>query len=188
MNLFSLDITILLGVVLASILQSIFGVGVLLFGTPILLICGYSFPDILSTLLPISIGISLSQIIKDHRLVDLSFIRGIFIYTPPFIVLFLFIALSSGKNLGLFIALLLCLFAVKNFYTPLNKAINAITRFEKTWLILTGVYSRLNQPGRLPAHHTRSAKKLPQRYGARDHSSRLYFIRPVSINDTDRHD
>ena len=88
MNLFSLDITILMGVIFASILQSIFCVCVLLFVTPILLICGYSFPDILSTLLPISIGISLSQIIKDHRLVDLSFRRGIFIYTPPIIVLF----------------------------------------------------------------------------------------------------
>ena len=147
MNLFSLDITILMGVIFASILQSIFGVGVLLFGTPILLICGYSFPDILSTLLPISMGISLSQIIKDHRLIDWRFIGGICIYTLPFIVLFLFIALNSGKNLGLFIALLLCLFAVKNFYRPLHKAINTITRFEKTGLILTGVIHGLTNLG-----------------------------------------
>jgi hypothetical protein len=147
MNLFSLEINILLGVMFASILQSIFGVGVLLFGTPILLICGYSFPDILSTLLPISIGISLSQIIKDHRLIDFSFIRGILIYTIPFIVIFLFIALSSGKTLGLLIAVLLCLFALKNFYAPLNKAINKITRFEKTWLILTGVVHGLTNLG-----------------------------------------
>lgn len=147
MNLFSLDINILLGVVLASILQSIFGVGVLLFGTPILLICGYSFPDILSTLLPISIGISLSQIIKDHRLIDFGFIRGILIYTIPFIVLFLFIALSSGKNMGLIIALLLCLFALKNFYAPLRKAMNAIAHFEKTWLVLTGIIHGLTNLG-----------------------------------------
>ncbi len=147
MNLLSLDINILLGVILASILQSIFGVGVLLFGTPILLICGYSFPDILSILLPISMGISLSQIIKDHRLIDMSFIRGICIYTLPFIILFLFIALNSGKNLSPFIALLLFLFAVKNFYAPLNKVINTITRFEKTWLIVTGIIHGLTNLG-----------------------------------------
>jgi hypothetical protein len=147
MNLFSLDINILLGVILASILQSIFGVGVLLFGTPILLVCGYSFPDILSTLLPISVGISLSQIIKDYRLIDFSFIRNILIYTIPFIVLFLFIALNSGKTLGLLIALLLCLFALKNYYAPLHKVINSISRFEKSWLVLTGIIHGLTNLG-----------------------------------------
>jgi len=63
MDAISLEFNIVIGVVIASVVQSIFGVGVLLFGTPILMLHGYEFSDILTTLLPISIAISFSQIL-----------------------------------------------------------------------------------------------------------------------------
>ena len=44
--------------------QSIFGIGLLVFGTPTLMILGYQYSDILSVLLPISCSISLIQIIN----------------------------------------------------------------------------------------------------------------------------
>ena len=46
------------------IIQSIFGIGLLLFGTPTFLILGYDFLNTLNFLLPISIVISLLQFIS----------------------------------------------------------------------------------------------------------------------------
>jgi uncharacterized protein len=147
MNLLPLDFTILFPVIFASIVQSIFGVGVLLFGTPILLLLGYDYSSILTTLLPISIAISTSQIIRDYRQIDFGFICGIMIYTVPFIIFFLLIALNSRKELNLLIATLLCLFALKNFYHPLGNTLNRYAHYEKSWLILTGVIHGLTNLG-----------------------------------------
>ena len=50
-----------------SVFQSVFGVGVLLFGTPIFLLFGYSFVEVLVLLLPISLMISLATVVTDGR-------------------------------------------------------------------------------------------------------------------------
>jgi uncharacterized membrane protein YfcA len=46
-------------IILTATIQSLFGVGVLLFGTPLLLVSGYDFVSTLTTLLPISLTINL---------------------------------------------------------------------------------------------------------------------------------
>ncbi|MDA9915854.1 hypothetical protein N9D43_02925 [Luminiphilus sp.] len=51
-----------------SVFQSIFGVGVLLFGTPIFLVLGYSFVEVLVLLLPISMTISLVTVVTGRAL------------------------------------------------------------------------------------------------------------------------
>ena len=51
--------------ILISIVQSIIGVGVLLFGTPVFLLLGYSFFETLVFLLPISIMISVMTILQN---------------------------------------------------------------------------------------------------------------------------
>jgi uncharacterized protein len=47
--------------VLAAI-QSVYGVGLLVFGTPVLLLLGLPFPEVLAYLLPCSIAISTLQV------------------------------------------------------------------------------------------------------------------------------
>ena len=56
------------------IIQSIFGIGLLLFGTPTFLMLGYDFINTLNFLLPISIVISSLQLIsfKTYRSKNLS--------------------------------------------------------------------------------------------------------------------
>ena len=49
------------------IFQSVFGIGLLVFGTPTLMILGYQYSDILSVLLPISCSISLIQVITAQK-------------------------------------------------------------------------------------------------------------------------
>ena len=58
-------------------IQSLFGVGVLLFGTPILLVLGYDFITALTILLPISLTINLLQVSKDYRHVQVPFYRQV---------------------------------------------------------------------------------------------------------------
>ena len=54
----------LIVIVFLIIVQSIFGVGLLLFGTPTLLILGYDFANTINILMPVSISISLMQFFR----------------------------------------------------------------------------------------------------------------------------
>lgn len=56
-------------IVVCVVFQSIFGVGVLLFGTPLLLLNDLSFEDVLTLLLPVSISISVVQVLANRRLI-----------------------------------------------------------------------------------------------------------------------
>ena len=83
----ALDILII--IVITSFIQSLFGVGVLLFGTPLLLLVGYEFVDAVVILLPISVSINIIQIAKDYRNVDFNLYKKILIYSIPFVIIFL---------------------------------------------------------------------------------------------------
>jgi uncharacterized membrane protein YfcA len=85
-----MPVDIMLTVVFTSIIQSVFGAGVLLFGTPLLLLFGHDFVDVLVVLLPILISINLLQIAKHHAHIDFAFYRNIVILSLPLIALFLF--------------------------------------------------------------------------------------------------
>ena len=73
--------------------QSIFGVGLLLFGTPSLLLLGYDFANTLNILMPVSITISAAQFFKS-KVKDRIFIKEYNIFCIPFLIIFLFIALK----------------------------------------------------------------------------------------------
>ncbi len=66
---------IMLIVAVTAIIQSMFGAGILLFGTPLLLLFGYEFVDSLIVLLPISLAINLLQIVQHHTHIDFAFYR-----------------------------------------------------------------------------------------------------------------
>ena len=59
-------IIILLVIGVLSVIQSFFGMGVLVFGTPILLLMGYDFITTLAHLLPASFAISLLQVLTSE--------------------------------------------------------------------------------------------------------------------------
>jgi len=76
--------SVIIVVLLCSVVQSVIGVGVLLFGTPTLLIMGYSYHETLYLILPSSILISILQTMNSSNL--LSDTRYTYIYTLPMIV------------------------------------------------------------------------------------------------------
>ncbi|WBB78450.1 sulfite exporter TauE/SafE family protein [Micromonospora sp. WMMD882] len=60
------EILLLAAVALLAVVQSVFGVGLLLFGTPLLLMAGYSYLELLYVLLPASATLSTLQLVFDH--------------------------------------------------------------------------------------------------------------------------
>jgi uncharacterized protein len=86
--------TLYLVIFLFSVVQSIFGIGLLLFGTPTLLLMGYSYPDIFWILLPASITISFIQMIRGHIYVKSS--RKVYLLMiPPLVVCLVFVLLQG---------------------------------------------------------------------------------------------
>ena len=102
---FSLEIII---VIILSVVQSVFGVGLLLFGTPSFLLLGYDFPNTINILMPMSITISLLQFFKS-QVSDKKFVIDYNIYCLPLLILFLILALNFRDliNFKFYIAVLL---------------------------------------------------------------------------------
>ncbi len=86
--------------VLAAV-QSVFGVGLLVFGTPVLLLMGLPFPVVLGCLLPCSIVVSTAQVATSGG-VTLEPIRRTFLrLTAPAVVAGTLVALALGARLDL---------------------------------------------------------------------------------------
>ena len=142
-----MSLDILITVAVTSFIQSIFGVGILLLGTPLLMLQGYNFLQSAIVLLPISLLINLLQIFKDHSAIDLDFYKKILIYTTPFIVIFLIFMNKAKINISLLIGVILLLVAAKDFYIRANKMVNLLVRYEKSYLIIMGIVHGLTNLG-----------------------------------------
>ena len=103
--LFFLELIIIVGLI---IVQSVFGVGLLLFGTPSFLLLGYDFPNTINILMPISISVSLLQFLRS-KVNDKKFIIEYNLFCLPFLALFLVLALNFKLvvDFKFFVALLL---------------------------------------------------------------------------------
>ena len=87
-------------ILILSVLQSVFGVGLLLFGTPAFLLIGYNFESTLSVLLPVSISISCLQIIRQKTFIK-SHINEYNIFCLPALFVFLFIMINFGNAIDI---------------------------------------------------------------------------------------
>jgi uncharacterized membrane protein YfcA len=138
---------ILLIVIVTSVIQSIFGVGVLLFGTPLLLLLGYDFIHAVTVLLPISVSINLIQVAKDYRSVDWDFYKKILLYTIPFVVIFLLVVTRFKINIGLIIGVFLLLVAAKNYSRKVNRVIQFLVGYERAYFMMMGILHGLTNLG-----------------------------------------
>jgi len=86
---YDLGTMVIFGLILIlAVVQSLFGVGILLFGTPILLILGYDYQEALLYLLPASAAISWSQV-WDYRTqkLDGGYRRLFFLFCIPLLII-----------------------------------------------------------------------------------------------------
>lgn len=142
-----MPIDILFAVILVSVIQSIFGVGVLTFGTPILLLLGYSFVDTLGVLLPVSITIGTLQFIKHYEQIDIRFCKNILIYSVPVVVIFLWLITTIKVNIGLVIGLLLIFVALKSFFPFIERLLKSIVIYERLYLIVMSIIHGISNLG-----------------------------------------
>ena len=110
-----MDIIELLIIILLSIFQSVFGIGLLIIGTPTFLLLGYNFFDVLNILLPFSITISLLQVIYSKE-IDSAFNKKILLYCIPSLILALSILVKYENNIDfiLLISFTIIFFSILN--------------------------------------------------------------------------
>jgi uncharacterized membrane protein YfcA len=175
-----MPVDILLTVILTTLIQSVFGVGVLLFGTPVLLLLGHDFVDALLVLLPISIAINSLQLLKHYRYVDIGFYKNVLIYSIPFVVLFLWIITSVKINISALVGGLLILVALKAISPAVDKALRPLFNYERTYLAIMGViHGMTNLGGSLNRDRLRQA--VSEGSNTRDRGKLLRNLCPVSI-------
>lgn len=114
-------------ITLFSIIQSIFGVGILLFGTPTLLLLDYSFTETLWLLLPCSLSISVIQVFNDYNLVEAKK-RAVYLIIPSLIIGLTFvITFAKGINItrlaGLFLVMIGIIRFSKRFHVFLSSIV-----------------------------------------------------------------
>ena len=97
--------------------QSVFGIGLLVFGTPTYLLLGYSFAESLSILVPVSIMISFYQIYFSRENIN-NFKIDYFKYCIPSLIIFLFITLLflKNENIKILISLIMIFLAIINLF------------------------------------------------------------------------
>ena len=113
------------------IVQSIFGIGLLLFGTPSFLVLGYDFANTISILMPISITISALQFFKS-KVSDRNYIKEYNLFCLPFLVLFLILALKFKHLLDF--TILVAFLLIFSSILILNK--HRFSNFEKSFFKL----------------------------------------------------
>ncbi len=142
-----MPVDILLTVIATSVVQSIFGVGVLLFGTPLLLLLGYGFVDALGVLLPVSVAISALQVLRHYEDVDTAFYKNVLVYSIPLVVLFLVVVTSVKINISLVIGPLLIFVALKNFSTVIERTLRSVVKYERIYLMAMGLIHGMSNLG-----------------------------------------
>ena len=127
-----MDIIELLIIIFLSIFQSVFGIGLLLIGTPTFLLLGYNFFNVLNILLPFSITISLLQVIYSKE-TDPRFNMRILLYCIPSLIFALSILTEYQNNIDfiLLISFTIIFFSIINLskfkniiFNDSNKRIN----------------------------------------------------------------
>lgn len=171
MEIQSQELIIFIIVAFTSIIQSLFGVGVLVFGTPLLLIVGLGFVETLNILLPISMIINLFQFSKNIISIDKKLSKDLLLIVLPLISVTLFLGIEFIKiNLGLLVGLFLVLIGLLNFFEiTFLKFIN-----EKIYLSLMAVIHGLTNLGGALLVGLMSSKKF-DKIKTRTNISFFYF-------------
>jgi hypothetical protein len=140
-------VDVLIPVLVTAAIQSIFGVGVLLFGTPLLLLLGHGFIPALTVLLPISVAINLFQIAAHRAHIDWRLFRKILVFTIPPIVVCLVAVTEAKINVGLFVGLFLIFVALKDFSPRIGGVVQSLMRYKRSYLVAMGVVHGLTNLG-----------------------------------------
>jgi len=110
--------------------QSLFGIGLLVFGTPTLLLLGLPFDRVLVLLLPCSIVVSALQVATSGGLALDPFRRQVLVFTAPALLLATAAALHLGSPRGMrsLVGVMLIVTAATRLIRPAHDALARIVR------------------------------------------------------------
>ena len=136
-------------IIVLAVVQSLFGVGLLVFGTPTLLLLGYPYQDALAILLPASLAVSLLQLSAVPRLDRaFAFRFAAWCLAPLAAVMILVSLLQLKASLNLAVALALSAFVVLRTSPELEgRAAAWLRRHQRAWLVLMGIVYGLSNLG-----------------------------------------
>ena len=129
--------------------QSIFGIGLLLFGTPTFLLLGYNFLEVLSLLLPMSVTISFIQFFSSKKK-NKQFKYYFNLYCLSFLIISLYIVMKNINKIDLeiYIALIIIFFSIVSMN---KKKISYLKKFnltkQKIFLSILGIIHGLTNLG-----------------------------------------
>ena len=131
-----------------SIVQSIFGVGLLLFGTPTLLLLEYSYSETLWLLLPCSVTISLIQVVNDYKLIEAKK-RAVYLVIPTLVLGLAFVIIyANGINITRIVGVLLLLIGVIRFSSKLQALLSStVKKHIQIYYIIIGVVHGISNMG-----------------------------------------
>ena len=131
-----------------SVIQSIFGVGILLFGTPTLLLLEYSYSETLWLLLPCSVVISLIQVVNDYKLIEAKK-RAVYLVIPTLVLsLALVVTYANGINITRIVGILLLLIGVIRFSSKLQALLGLMVKKHiQIYYIIIGVVHGISNMG-----------------------------------------
>ena len=131
-----------------SVVQSIFGVGLLLFGTPTLLLLEYSYSETLWVLLPCSVTISLIQVINDYKLIEAKK-KAISLVIPTLVLsLALTVTYADGINITRIVGILLLLIGIIKFSSKLQALLGSMVKKQiQVYYIIIGVVHGVSNMG-----------------------------------------
>ena len=154
---FAFDYLVLLIILGCTISQVIFGVGILLWGTPLLLIYGLDYITTLSIVLPLSLIISIIQVLPNFRCVKKENIYKFLIFSVPTLFLGLSVHLYFQLDVKYFVATALILGGVlrlpkskslqtfigraKNLLLPLLGFVHGVSNLGGSILILWSAFA-----------------------------------------------
>ena len=142
-----MNIDIFITIILTSVVQSFFGTGVLLFGTPILLILGKGFQTTLVILLPASILINFFQIRSSYKTIDRLFYKNLILISLPLICLSLYLSHSKEINANFLIGIFLIIISLESKIVTIKRTLDWLLNYEKFYLAIMGVFHGLTNLG-----------------------------------------
>lgn len=144
------DFLLALGIITAfSLFQGIFGVGLLVFGTPTFLLLGYSFNQALSLLLPCSVIISFLQTTTEINIAKI-YIKKMLIFVLLPLVLGLYLSLNRFNILHLRVVLgLILIFSayIRTSQSIQMRLTKIILKVEPLYLLVLGFIHGLSNMG-----------------------------------------
>jgi uncharacterized membrane protein YfcA len=142
-------VTIFIIVGVFSIVQSLFGVGLLVFGTPTLMLLDYPFPAALAILLPASLTISSLQLLNGPP-TERAFLSqfAAWCLAPLAATLALALSFQLQTSLNLLVSLTLALFVMLRTVPWLEeRAKRFLVKHQRLWFLLMGVVHGISNLG-----------------------------------------